>query len=160
MENLIHRHVLRVSGWRRLFRLVMFSAVGLCAQSGEWAQVQALVPGAQVEVRRFSGGGEVRGTVERVSGDALVVQRKQDSVTVARADVRRVRLRSEERSKNGRIAGAVILGGLALISAGISDGASAGGTAATVGIFGGLGYLIGWAFDGPKRIVIYKAQKP
>jgi hypothetical protein len=160
MENLIHRHVLRVSGWRRLFRLVMFSVVGLCAQSGEWAQVQALVPGAQVEVRRFSEGGEVRGTVESVSADSLVVQRKQDTVSVDRGDVRRVRLRLKEKTKTGRILGTVLLGALGVIGAHITDEISAGERAATVGIFGGLGYLLGWAADGHKRVVIYKARKP
>ncbi|MEZ5361589.1 MAG: hypothetical protein R2748_04400 [Bryobacterales bacterium] len=57
-----------------MFRAVMLSAMALCAQSGDWAQVQALVPGAQVDVKRFSAGGEVRGAVESVSEDAVVVR--------------------------------------------------------------------------------------
>jgi len=159
MENLLYRSVVRVSGWRRLFRLLMFSTAVLCAQSGEWAHVQALVPGAQVEVKRFSGGGEVRGEVESVSGDTLVVHRKKDSVTVDRADIRLIRLRSDQKSKSGRTTGAVILGGLGVLVASISDGGSGGERAAVVGVWAGLGYLIGWAIDGHKRIVIYKAKK-
>jgi hypothetical protein len=47
-----------------------------------------------------------------------------------------------------------------VIGAHITDEISAGERAATVGIFGGLGYLLGWAADGPKRIVIYEVRKP
>jgi hypothetical protein len=90
----------------------------------------------------------------------LVVQRKQDTVSVDRGDVRRVRLRLKEKTKTGRILGTVLLGALGVIGAHITDEISAGERAATVGIFGGLGYLLGWAADGPKRIVIYEVRKP
>ena len=154
----VQGHVVRIAGWRRMFRAVMLSAVALCAQSGNWAQVRALAPGSQVEVKRFSGGGEVRGVVENVSDAAVVVQRESDSVTVDRSDVRRVRLRSNEKTKSGRITGVVILGGLGVLGSSISDTGSAGSRAAGMAISGGIGYLIGWAVDGPKRIVIYKVQ--
>ena len=153
----VYSNVIQVAGWRRMFRAVILSAMALCAQSGDWAQVRALVPGSQVEVKRFSGGGEVRGVVESASDEALVVQRKSDSVTVDRTDVRRVRLRSNEKTKSGRITGVAILGGLGVIGSSISDTGSAGSRAAGMAISGGIGYLIGWAADGPKRIVIYRA---
>jgi hypothetical protein len=141
-----------------MFRAVMLSAMALCAQSGDWAQVQALAPGAQVEVKRFSGGGEVRGTLASASGEGLVVTWGKQDVTVARADVRRVRLRSEKRGKAGRITGAIVGGALGAPCALICD-TSAGGRAAVIPVYAGLGYLIGWATDRHKRIVIYKARK-
>jgi hypothetical protein len=153
----VSAHVVRIAGWRRMFRAVMLSAMALCAQSGDWAQVQALVPGAQVDVKRFSGG-LVRGTVESASADALIVRGPKDTVTVDRADARRVRLQSNEKTKNGRIAGAAILGTLGVPIAMVSDGG--GGRVAGPPIMAGFGYLIGWAFDSPKRITIYRADKP
>lgn len=154
----VSAHAVRIAGWRRMFRAVMLSAMALCAQSGDWAQVQALGPGAQIDVKRFSGGGLVRGVVTRVSEDAIVVQRESDTLTVGRAEVRRVRLRSKEKSKTGRITGAAILGGLSVPMAVITDGG--GSRAAIIPVNAGLGYLIGWAFDGHKRITLYKAPKP
>ena len=159
MEITLYNSVVRVAGWRRLFRAVIFSTVALCAQSGDWAQVQALAPGAQVEVKRFSEGRILRGAVESVSADALVVQSKNDIVTVNRDEVRRVHLRSKGKTTSGRVTGVAVLGGLAILSAGISDG-SAGGKAAGVGILAGLGYLVGWAIDGHKRVEVYEAPKP
>jgi len=156
----VYDNVVRVAAWRRWFRAVMVSTVVLCAQSGDWAQVQALAPGAQVEVKQFSVGGVVRGTIESVSDEALVIQRKTVGMTVDRADVQRVRLCSAEKSKSGRITGAAILGGLSVPAAAISDGASPWGRVAIVPAYAGIGYLIGWAFDGPKRITIYKAERP
>lgn len=159
----VYGNVVRIACWRRWFRAVMLSAVALSAQSGDWAQVQALAPGAHVEVKRFSGGGQVNGVVESVSGERLVVARKSDSVAMDRVDVRRLRLRSNEKSKRGRITGTAILGGLGVMSAMVSDKARDGsglGRAATVPISGGIGYLIGWAADGPKRITLYEARKP
>ena len=158
ISAVVSAHVVRIAGWRRMFRAVMLSAMALCAQSGDWAQVQALVPGAEVDVKRFSGG-LVRGTVESASADALVIRGPKDTVTVDRADARRVRLRSEEKTKSGRIAGATILGGLFVPAAIMADGSPAG-RALLVPIYAGVGYLIGWAFDGRKTITIYRAKKP
>ena len=147
-----------------MFRVVMLSAMALCAQSGDWAQVQALAPGAQVDVKRFSGG-MVQGTVESASADALVVRGRKDTVHVVRADVRRVRLWSKERTKSGRIIGTAVGGSLAMLYTGLSDGRSgaglgSGARARAVGIGAGLGYLIGWAKDGPNRTTIFRAPKP
>ena len=159
MELSFRAFVVCPAWWRHLLRVSVLSAVALCAQSGDWAQVQALAPGAQVEVKRFSDGRLLRGEVESVSGDALVVLSRDQTVSLDRGDLRRLRLRSKGRSDSGRIAGAVALGGLGILSAGVSDG-SAGGKAAGVGILVGLGYLIGWAFDAPERVTIYEAPKP
>lgn len=145
--------------WRRLLRVSLLSAVALCAQSGDWAQVQALAPGARIEVKRFSAGPVLRGTVESVSADALAVQSRDQTVSLDRSEVRRVRIRSKGRTKSGRITGAVALGGLGILGVVVADG-SAGGKAAGVGIFAGLGYLIGWAFDAPMRVTVYEAPKP
>jgi hypothetical protein len=155
----LYGNVVQIAGWRRMFRAAMLSAVALCAQSGDWAQVRALAPGTQVEVKRFSGGGEVRGTVESVSDDAVIVRGRKGMATVDRADVRRLRLTSDQKTKSGRITGTAILGGIALSCVMVCDG-SAAGKAGVAGIYAGLGYLIGWAVDGPKRIVLYKAEKP
>ena len=156
-------HVIRIAGWRRMFRAVTLSAMALCAQSGDWARVQALVPGSQVDVKRFSGGGEVRGTVESVSEKGLAVRTGAATVSFDRSEVRRVRLRSNEKSKRGRIAGTAILGTLGLSAVAVSDRKPGGrgiGRLAPALVYGGIGYLIGWAADGPKRITIFRAPKP
>ena len=161
-SKLVDGHVVRIAGWRRMFRALMLSAVCLFAQSGDWAQVQALTSGAQVEVKRFSGG-PVHGLVESASEDGLVVQGDGGSVALDRADVKRVRLRSEEKTNSGRIAGTVILGTLGIAGAAISDkqqGGSGVGRVLSVPFAAGIGYLIGWAADGPKKITLYKGTKP
>ena len=159
LSTFLDSHVIRIAGWRRMFRAVLISTVVLCAQSGDWAQVKALAPGAQVDVKRFSAAGEVRGTVESATDDSLVVQADAGTLTFDRPDVKRLRLRSDQNSKRGRITGAAIMGGLGAIGAAVSDG-SAAGRASTIPIFAGIGYLIGWAADGPKRITLYKGEKP
>ena len=156
-------HIVRIAGWRRMFRATLLSCVVLCAQSGDWAQVQALTPGSRLDVKRRSGGGELHGVLERASQDALVLQNDSGAVTVDKADVRRVRLRTEKKSKSGRLAGAAVGGAFGALSAGMSDkqqGGSGAGRAIAIPVFAGIGYLIGWGADGPKHTTIYDAQKP
>ncbi|MBI1355082.1 MAG: hypothetical protein GC160_12105 [Acidobacteria bacterium] len=159
LQAIVEGHVVRIAGWRRMFRAVMLSAIALCAQTGDWALAEALPPGAQVDVKRFSGGGLVRGEVASVSSDGVVVQRKSDTVTVDRADVQRLRLRSQEKSTAGRVTGMAILGGLAVPAAMVGDGGGAE-RAAVIPVSAGLGYLIGWAFESRKSITLYEAPKP
>lgn len=137
----ISGHVVRIAGWRRMFRAVMLSAVALCAQSGDWAQVQALAPGTRVEVKRVSGG-KVHGTLASVSGDDLVVTRDAQEFAVARTDVRRVWLRSEKRSKRGRITGAIVGGAITAPCVLVCDG-SGGARFGVFAVYTGLGYLVG-----------------
>jgi len=156
-------HIVKVAGWRRWFRAVVASTVVLCAQTGDWTQVQTLAPGSRVEVKQFSDRGEVRGTLQSASDETLVIEREAATVTVNRADVRRVRFRSDEKSKSGRITGAAIMGVLGIGAASISDSTANGsgwGRVGIVPIYAGIGYLIGWAVDGPKRITVYKAKRP
>lgn len=149
----------RASRPLRLLCSILISTAAVHAQSSDWGQVRALPPGAQVSVIRFSGTGEIRGQVQSVSEEVLTVQQKSDVTTIDRAEVRRVRLITKEKSKTGRVTGAVILGSLGVLGAIGSDG-NAASRAAGIGGFAGIGYLIGWAFDGRKRIIVYEADKP
>ncbi len=158
--SVISDHVVRIAGWRRMFRTVLLSASALLAQSGDWAQVQALAPGSTVEVKRLSRGGELRGTVESVSADKLVLRRDADSVAVDRADVRRLRLRTFERTKTGRIIGATVGLVLGIPASRVIDGSSVGGSVLVAGAYSGIGYLVGRGFDRQKRIAVYKAERP
>ena len=161
LTNLLFEHVVRIAGWRRMFRTVLLSAAALFAQSGDWAQVQALAPGSTVEVKRLSRGGELRGAVESVSADALVLRRDAASVTVDRADVRRLRLRLEERTKAGRILGAAGFGlALGIPASRVSDEPSVGGSVLVAGICTGIGYLVGRGLDRHKRMTVYEAERP
>ena len=160
----VSAHVVRIAGWRRMFRAVMLSAMALCAQSGDWAQVQALAPGAQVDVKRYSGG-LVRGTVESASTDQIVIRTQSDTVTVDRVDARRLRVWSDQKTETRRIAGTAVGGTLGMLFGSVSDGKSgdglsSGARAATLGVAAGVGYLIGWAKERPKRITIFRAPKP
>ena len=143
-----------------MLRAAMLSAVVLCAQSGDWAQVRALPTGARVDVQRIAEKGKVRGVVEHVSGDELIVCGEAGSVRLSRADVRRVRLYTREKRTRGRATGVAILGGLGLVSTVMSDtktGGSGKGRLLQFPVLAGAGYLIGWGADRPKRTLVYRA---
>ncbi len=133
--------------------------VALFAQSAAWAPVRGLRPGEQVEVRLFSGGGQIRGTVERVDDDALVVRQKNGETTINRADVRRVRIDSGHKSKFGQILAPSAMGAIAL-----NTSAPRWNRGADAAFAVGSGYLLGWGLDGMindyRRKTIYKARRP
>ncbi len=162
-SNFLDDHVVRIAGWRRLFRAVVVSAVVLCAQSGDWARVRALTPGTEVEVKRFSAHGKVTAAVESATEEAIVLRRDAAVETYERTDIKRLRLVSTEKTTSGRITGTAILGGLGVVGVAVSDtqsGGSGAGRFLALPVYAGIGYLIGWAADGPKKITLYKGRKP
>ena len=138
--------------------LSLVSPLALFAQPAAWAPVQGLGPGERVEVRLFSSGDGIRGTVEQVTADTLVVQHKRGISTFSRADVRRVRLDSGRKSKFGQIIASSVMAGLAL-----SVSTPRWNRGADVAFATGSGFLLGWGLDGMiddyRRKTIYERQR-
>ncbi len=129
------------------------------AQSAAWAPVEALRPGERVEVKLFSRGGRIRGAIERVTGETLVIREKRGVATVSRADVRRIRVDSGRKSKFGQVLAPSVMGGLAL-SVSTPQWNRSADTAFAVG----SGYLLGWGLDGMinnyRHRTIYEGKRP
>ena len=139
--------------------LLLVSSQALFAQSAAWTPVRDLGLGERVEVKLFSRGGRVSGTVERVTDDTLVVQHKRGVATFNRADVRRVRIDSGRRSKFAQILATSVMAGVAL-----SVSTPRWNRGADVAFATGTGYLFGWGLDGMiddyRRRTIYEGQPP
>jgi len=141
------------------FFLSLISTLALSAQSAAWAPVRGLGLGQRVEVRRFSGGGIIRGTVERVTDNTLVIRQKRGVATVDRLDVRRVRIDSGKRSRFGQIIAPTAMGSVAL-----HNPAPRWNRGADAAFAIGSGYLLGWGLDSMvddyRRKTVYEAQSP
>jgi hypothetical protein len=139
--------------------LSLVSPLALFAQSAAWVPVQSLGLGERVEINLFSGGGRLRGTVEQVTDDTLVVRHKRGVATLNRADVRRVRIDSGRKSKFGQILATSVMAGLAL-----STATPRWKRGADVAFAAGSGFLLGWGLDGMindyRRRTIYEGQPP
>ncbi|MDA0204846.1 MAG: hypothetical protein O2795_05800 [Acidobacteria bacterium] len=94
--------------------LSLVSPLALFAQAAAWVPVQGLSPGDRIEVKLFSRGGRMRGTVEQVTEDALVVRHKRGVATFDRTDVRRVRIDSGQKSKFAQIFAPTLTGAFAM----------------------------------------------
>lgn len=114
-------------------------------------------------------GREVRGRLERLSGDGLVLKADGPETTFAAADVRRVRARDRDSLKNGTLIGLGIGGamGTAWCIGAVAD--DSGDIDARVEcaegftVFPALGALIGLAVDAliPGKLrVVYQASLP
>ena len=142
------------------FWLVFLAASpALFSQSAAWAPVEGLGLGERVEVKLFSRGGRIRGTVEQVTGETLVVRRKRGVATFDRADVKRVRIDPGRKSKFGQILGPTVLGAVAA-----STATPRWNRGADVAYAVGSGYLLGWGLDGMvneyRRGTIYEGRRP
>lgn len=112
-------------------------------------------------MKRFSGG-KLLAVVESATEDGLVVQRDSAVETFDRADVKRVRLVSDEKTTSGRITGMAILGTMGGMCTATCDGKPGGSGAGRVPIlptYLDFGYRIGWAADGPKKITLHRARR-
>ena len=120
-------------------------------------RVEALPLGATVEANQFKIQ-VVLGQHDSDSGEQLVISNKKRSLMIDRSNVRRVWLRADESGLNGLTTGVVVLGGLGVFSAATTDG-GAEAKVASVGMLAGIGHLVGWAIDGPKRILVYEKDR-
>ena len=129
------------------------------AQSAAWAPVQGVGLGERVEVTLFSRGGRIRGSVERVTDEVLVVRQKHDVVTVNRADVRRIRIDPGRKSKFAQILAPTVTGAIAL-----NAPTPRWNRGADTAFMVGSGYLFGWGLDGMinnyRHKTIYEGQPP
>lgn len=145
-----------------LLAFCFFSAVSplaLLAQPAAWAPVQGLSPGERIEVKLFSRGGRLSGTVERVTDDTLVVRHKRGVATFNRDDVRRVRIDSGRKSRFGQVLATSLMTGIA-----VSDSTPRWNRGADAAFAAGTGFLLGWGLDGMiddyRRRTIYEGQPP
>lgn len=137
----------------------LVSPIALFAQLAAWTPVQALGLGSLVEVKAFSRGGVLRGSVEQVTDDTLVVRHKRGVATFSRSDVRRVRSDPGRKSKFGQILAPTVAGSIAL-----NASTPRWNRGTDVAYMVGVGYLFGWGLDGlindHRRKTIYKAPAP
>ena len=146
---------------RPLLVVCLFLAIAPAApaQTAAWTPVQGLSPGERVEVRLFSRGGRLRGTVEQVADDALVVRHKKGVATIDRTDVRQVRVDSGRKSKFGQILAPTVAGALAL-----NTSTPRWNRGADTAFMVGSGYLLGWGLDGMiddyRRTTVYEGSRP
>jgi hypothetical protein len=139
--------------------LSVAAPLGLLAQAAAWAPVQGLALGERIEVKLFSRGGRMNGTVEQVTDETLVVRHKKGVATFNRADVRRVRIDSGKKSRFGQITGIAIM---AAVSLNVDH--PRWNRVADVAFATGSGFLAGWGIDGMvddyRRKTIYEGQRP
>jgi hypothetical protein len=139
--------------------LALASPLALFAQAAAWAPVRGLGPGERVEISLFSRRGQLRGTVEQVTDETLVVRHKRGVATFNRADVRRVRIDSGRQSRFGQIIATTVMAGFAL-----STSTPRWNRVADVAFASGSGFLLGWGLDGMiddyRRRTIYEGQRP
>jgi hypothetical protein len=139
--------------------LFLVSPLALFAQSAAWTPVQGLGLGERVEVKLFSRGGRLSGTVERVTDDTLVVRHKRGVATFNRADVRRVRIDSGRKSKFAQIIATSVMAAIA-----VNTSTPRWNRGADVAFATGSGFLLGWGLDGMiddyRRRTIYEGQPP
>ena len=127
----------------------------------DWNRVSALGKGNDIQVIR-KGGAAVRGRFSASSDVAVSLDTGQGTVTVPRDEVAEVGRKGGGKAKwigaaVGGVAGALVGGavGTRLANEGQADkGAVAAGVAAGGA---GLGFLIGWSFDGQYKPV-YRAK--
>jgi len=107
-------------------------------------------------------GREVKGTLLRLTGDGLALDR-DDGRTYAAEQIRRVRVFRRDSLKNGVIAGGIVgaVLGVGLANFGGGDSGYDLGAAAGGGLLGGaLGVVIGTGFDAlvrGKKVVVYRS---
>lgn len=144
---------------RALCFLSLVSPLALLAQSAVWAPVQRLSPGERIQISLFSRGGSLRGTVEQVTDDTLVVRHKRGVATFNRADVRRVRIDSGHKSRFAQIVATSVMAGIAS-----SQSTPRWNRGADLAFAVGSGFLLGWGLDGMiddyRRKTIYEGQPP
>jgi hypothetical protein len=135
---------------------LLVSPLALFPQSPAWAPVQGLGPGERVEVELFSRGGRIRGTVEQVTDETLVVQHKRGVATLNRNEVRRVRIDSGYKSRFGQILATTVMGAIAF-----STSTPRWNRGADVAFAAGSGFLLGWSLDGMiDDYPIYEGEPP
>ena len=129
---------------RFLFALLACS-IPLAAQS--WEDLRGLKPGDRVKVRDTAG--ERTGTFRAVSADDIRIETGKNEVTIERARVRRVQVKSTSRRVRNVVIGAAIgvavgvildqsLGTYFRNESGQSSGARAFTYIAPIGLFGGI----------------------
>lgn len=141
------------------------STVFLLAQdrlvAADWSAVQALSSGDEVVVEKKDGA-TVKGKVQAVSNDNLVVARGNSRIDLEANGIKKVyRLSGRSRGKSAAIGAAI--GGGAGTGAGIAvfaQGDFVGGVVPLFAVIGaGIGAAIGAAFGGKrKRVLIYEAR--
>ena len=162
----------------RRSRIILSLAAGLVATAATaYAQepvssIDALAGRIQAGQRIWvtdATGREVRGTLERLSSDTLVLKAPENLITVAASDVRRIRARDRDSPKNGTLIGLAIGGGMGTawcIGAVADDSGDIDpGVECAEGftVFPALGALMGLAVDAAipgKMRVVYQGPLP
>ncbi|MBN9663404.1 MAG: hypothetical protein J0H49_34710 [Acidobacteria bacterium] len=110
-----------------------------------WANVMALAAGSEVRVR-VAGGRDLRGFVQRVTPDSLLLNATTSQETLARADVRRLSLKKPGHRGRNTLIGLGIGAGAGLAAgAGIDAQSNASDWFPYAGkaVFGPLGAILG-----------------
>jgi hypothetical protein len=154
--------ILRVASWRRpvLARTAVILTCSLALNAQSWDRLRELKPGERVKVLETAGQ-EHQGTFRGATADAVQIGTDKSELTIERARVKRVQVRSNAR----RARKAAILGGIGLAigvtvdqTLGVrlrNEGDSTGRAAmyaVPIGLLGGIGASF------PGYDTVYKAR--
>jgi len=112
------------TSWRFL-GVCFLAAVPALAGSGLWSAVQGIAPGTQIEVQIK--GAKHRGTLSAVTAASLSMNTANAQVSLAQADIRKVKIRKSNFKRRA------IIGGIIGAAAGIAGAAPFGVLAANEG---------------------------
>jgi sRNA-binding regulator protein Hfq len=128
--------------------------------TADWAAVQSLAAGERIQVHLFNGK-ILDGRINRVTSDAVFVERRSQTTEVPRQDVSRVYRQKPGSGGKWAIIGALIgagaggAGGAATMEKEMGYGGAVAGSVALGGLLGaGTGYLLKHG----KSVLVYQAS--
>ena len=140
--------------------LVISQVVTASELSARWRDLAAMITGKDVIVDTIDGK-HIRGVGLSVKGDSMILQtRKRDSQTIARTDVREIRI-ARKSSYKWRAIGTAIGGGAGAaiaipVLAETHNEGSSNYDGAAVGVVAGLailGFVLGWQADHARDVI-------
>jgi hypothetical protein len=129
----------------------------------QWRRVQALNRGEEVKIKRLDNK-TVGGFVVTVTDDEFTANTESGAVTIARPDIKEVKVRSMDQQRKNGFIGAAIGGASGVTTAVILDGALTDGNGVSEGavlFFGAIGAAAGLLIRmlRPAYRTIYKAPR-
>ena len=142
--------------------LLCFLAGQIRAETTGWSAVQALPSGQRIKIVLRTGR-SVDGAMERVTAEAIHIQRKSGTVTATRPEISRVyRIKPAHRAKWALIGAAVGAGGAVAVGAAAleKEPGLAGAVASVVVLLAAIGAGVGCIIGRPRSALIYTATSP